>query len=376
MENAAQMDTIRHYLANSPEIDSITVYAYASPEGPFHNNAKLAKKRGEAAKKFILETAQRDIVVNIIPVAEDWEGLHMEILNNYHLEDRQEILDILENESFSNDRKEIEIKKHRESYQYILENLIPQLRRAEWTCYWIVPKPKIERCRPIEAPLLKASDNGLAVTSAEETPAVPAEETLAETAPAIPTAPTAPAEPAPTKKTYTPALKTNLLYDIATVLNASTEFPIGKNFSIMIEDTFPWWNWGPNGNKYCLQLWEMGIEPRWWFKKEAKFQGHFVGLYAKSAMYDFQYDTKINYQGEYWSTGATYGYAMMLGRHLRLEFSLSVGFLQTDYRHYQPSHGYEDLYIDKYKTGTVSYFGPTKVAVSLVLPIDIPYKKK
>ncbi len=369
MENSAQMDTIRHYLANSPEIDSITVYAYASPEGPFHNNAKLAKKRGEAARRFILEAAQRDIVINIIPVAEDWEGLYMEILNNYHLEDRQEILDILENESFSNDRKEIEIKKHRESYRYILENLIPRLRRAEWVCYWIVPKPPVERCGAIAAPALKAPEGGLAKSKAEGIPTEEEKQKKQEHE-------QAPGTQEHTQKTYTPALKTNLLYDIATVLNASTEFPIGKNFSIMIEDTFPWWNWGPNGNKYCLQLWEMGIEPRWWFKKEAKFQGHFVGLYAKSAMYDFQYDTKINYQGEYWSTGATYGYAMMLGRHLRLEFSLSVGFLQTDYRHYQPSHGYEDLYIDKYKTGTVSYFGPTKVAVSLVLPIDIPYKKK
>ena len=53
----------------------------------------------------------------------------------------------------------------------------------------------------------------------------------------------------------------------------------------------------------------------------------------------------------------------------QMEFSVSAGFLRTDYRHYQPDPGYEHLFRDKYNVGTVSWFGPTKLKVSLVIPI-------
>ena len=91
-------------------------------------------------------------------------------------------------------------------------------------------------------------------------------------------------EPEPPKERfYTVAAKTNLLYDAVTALNAEVEFPVGKNFSVMVEDVFPWWNWGPNGKKYCFQIWSMGIEPRWWFARDDRrdyLTGHFAGVYG------------------------------------------------------------------------------------------------
>ena len=47
------------------------------------------------------------------------------------------------------------------------------------------------------------------------------------------------------RKYWYPALKTNLLLDAVTAVNAEIEFPIGKHFSILVEDIFPWWSWGP-----------------------------------------------------------------------------------------------------------------------------------
>lgn len=180
-------------------------------------------------------------------------------------------------------------------------------------------------------------------------------------------------EPEPPKERfYTVAAKTNLLYDAVTALNAEVEFPVGKNFSVMVEDVFPWWNWGPNGKKYCFQIWSMGIEPRWWFARDDRrdyLTGHFAGVYGMSGKYDLQWDTKLCYQGEFWSAGLTYGYALPVSRWMNMEFSVSAGFLRTDYRHYQPDPGYEHLFRDKYNVGTVSWFGPTKLKVSLVIPI-------
>lgn len=174
------------------------------------------------------------------------------------------------------------------------------------------------------------------------------------------------------RRYWYPALKTNLLYDAVSALNGEIEFPIGKKFSLVVEDVFPWWKWGTNDKKYCFQLWTMGVEPRWWFRRNDRkdwLSGHFAGAYAMSGKYDLQWKTSPCYQGEYWSAGLSYGYALPLCKWLNMEFSLSVGYIRSDYRHYQPDEDYEHLYRDKFKVGTVSFFGPTKAKVSLVLPI-------
>ena len=103
---------------------------------------------------------------------------------------------------------------------------------------------------------------------------------------------------------------------------------------------------------------------------------HFLGGYAMSGKYDFQRDYDACYQGEFWSAGITYGYSMRLSRRFNLEFSISVGYLSTAYRHYFPADDYSELWRDHYDQGRKSYFGPTKAKIALVWPLQIPYKKK
>lgn len=176
------------------------------------------------------------------------------------------------------------------------------------------------------------------------------------------------------------ALKTNLLFDAATMLNAEIEFPIGKRLSILWEDVFPWWE---TGNKYCLQNWQMGPEVRYWFKPwdphgTDKLRGFFVGAYGASAKGDLQNDREFDYQYEYWSAGLTGGWSARLGRSNwgRLELSLGLGYANVDYRHYFPMDDYSKLIRDPYDVGTASFWGPTKAKVSLVLPINVTRNKK
>ena len=181
------------------------------------------------------------------------------------------------------------------------------------------------------------------------------------------------------------AVKTNLLYDAVTALNVEVEVPLGRHFSVMVEDVFPWWE---TGNKYCFQMWEMGLEGRYWFKgwdriSTQKLRGFFAGVYAMSSKYDFQWDRDVNLQGEYWSAGISGGYAMAIGRRKRvnLEFSLAVGPMHTVFRHYQPTQSYDKLIRDPYNAGIDYktgqwYFGPTKAKVSLVVPICVRTGKK
>ena len=178
------------------------------------------------------------------------------------------------------------------------------------------------------------------------------------------------------------ALKTNLLFDAVTALNFEVEVPIGKRFSVMVEDVFPWWE---TGNKYCFQVWEMGVEGRFWFKPwknigTEKLRGLFVGPYVMSGKYDFQFDKSINYQGEFWSVGLTAGYSLPLGKKKwgNLEFSLSLGYLQSPYRHYLPTDDYVKLIHDPALDGTFYdiFLYPTKAKISLVVPLNFPTRKE
>ncbi|MBO4670472.1 MAG: DUF3575 domain-containing protein [Bacteroidales bacterium] len=176
------------------------------------------------------------------------------------------------------------------------------------------------------------------------------------------------------------ALKTNLLYDLATVYNLALEIPVWDRLSVVVEDTFPWWE---TSFKYCLQMWEIGGEVRYWFKSwdpkgADKLLGFFAGAYGMSSKFDFQWLNSVDYQGEYWSAGLTGGWSTTLGRRkwANLELSLGLGYLHTDWRHYLPTDVYDKLIRDKANTGSVDYWGPTRAQVSLVIPINVNVRRK
>lgn len=362
LDNAMQMARIKDMLLHSPHIDSIAIYAYSSPEGSPKWNNWLAVKRAEAAKAFILSNLSNDSILqpeNIIlhPMGENWEGLYEELYANYHLLNRDAVLRIMKA------RVSTETKKWRlqnldggYTYTWIIRNHMPRLRVATWICVY-VQKPDFV------APVIQDYKPDLGTIRIDT---LPLPELL-------------PMPVAEKRKSTMFALKTNLLYDAVTALNAEVEVPIGKRFSVMVEDVFPWWKAGPNGNKYCLQMWTMSVEPRWWFYRKGmndRLQGHFVAPYVMSGKYDLQWDTSICYRGYGWSAGLTYGYSMPLCKWLNMEFSISIGYLNASYQHYQPSPDYEHLYKDPVNAGRMTYVGPTKVKVSLVVPIRFSWRTR
>ncbi len=361
LDNVWQLDTIKRYLATSPVIDSIVIYSYASPEGTQKTNERLAKKRGETAMRFIRQySKQEDLKIIIKPTTENWQDLIIDIEANYDKPDKQKVLKILKDPTIDDNVRET-LLKNQKYYKYILRNHFPRLRKATWKCTWIVPEPE-----PREIVMMAA-----VTPPAQDTMDIPHRGGII-----VPPFPEPPVIETVEKDRYQFALKTNLLYDVVTALNAEIEIPIGKRVSIMVEDVFPWWTGGPNGNKYALQAWHIGVEPRFWIKPDDYLHGHFIGLYGATGKADLQYDFDLCYQNYFWSAGLTYGYALPIGKRLHMEFSISAGFMQADYQHYQPGPGYEDLYIDRNLSGKFSWIGPTKAKISLVLPIDIPYKKK
>ena len=356
MDNAATIDTIRFCLTHSVHIDSITVYAWASPEGGYPHNKWLSEKRAAAAKELLLALAADTTKLNagkikISPLAENWEGLLELVEQNYRRPNRERLLRILRAEGIGEETRKWRIRNLDDGYtwNYLKRHYMKQLRSATWVCVWtsvgaIAPLPELRDS-------LRAPQIGLGRTV--EAVGGPVSE-------------------------FSFSVKTNLLADLVTAVNLGVEVPLGEDFSVNAHFTFPWWTAGPYGNKYALQLLDAEGELRWWFAKgEERFEGHYLALQGSGGKFDLQWGRDIGcYQCYNWGVGLSYGYAMSLGKHLNMEFALTLGYLAIDYQHYVPSPDWSVLLRDNSKVGTLHYFGPTGLKVSLVYPFHIQYKRR
>lgn len=351
MDNAATIDTIRFCLTHSVHIDSITVYAWASPEGGYPHNVWLSEKRAAAAKELLLELAADTTRLNegkikISPLAENWPGLIELVERDYRLPNRDKLLRILHAEGIGEETRKWRIKNLDGGYtwNYLKRHYMKQLRSATWVCVWtsvgaIMPLGQVtDTLLPPEARL------GRKVEAVRK----PSSE-------------------------FTFAAKTNLLGDVVTAVNLGLEVPIGNDFSVNAHFMFPWWTAGPYGNKYALQILNAEGEFRWWFAPgEERLEGHYLALQGSGGKFDLQWGRDIGcYQCYNWGVGLSYGYAMSLGEHWNLEFALTLGYLAIDYQHYVPSPDWSVLLRDNAKAGVLHYFGPTGLKISLVYPFHI-----
>ena len=177
------------------------------------------------------------------------------------------------------------------------------------------------------------------------------------------------------------ALKTNMVFDALSLLNAEVEVPVARRWSVMGEYMFPWWWYNHKRNTWWL--WNRGqnaieiisgsLEARYWFdqynprKAYTPFKGWFVGAFGGGGYYDLERKGK-GYQGEFWMAGISGGYVKQLSRQWLLEFSFSTGYLHTNYRYYNAiwsdiDHRY---HLIRQSNGSTSWFGPLKAKVSLV----------
>lgn len=305
-------------------IDSVKVVAYSSPEGNQKHNLDLAEARANSMRRY-LESAYPDLLGRISTDfgVSPWPEKRT----------RSELV-------------RLRFAAFRLSFPYAIHIPVPELDFDIDESFYVLDLPEDELTVSFDA--VRAADIPAYVYERE--------------------------------KVMIAAVKTNVLYDLVTAYNVEIEVPIADRFSVLVEDVFPWWE---TSFKYCLQMWEMGAEARYWFrswdpKGTDKLLGFFAGIYGMSSKYDLQWISDVDYQGEYWSAGVTGGWTTALGREkwANLELSLGLGYLQTDYRSYLPTDAYDKLIRNPYITGRASYFGPTKLKVSIVVPIRVNRKKE
>ncbi|MCD8183316.1 MAG: DUF3575 domain-containing protein [Bacteroides sp.] len=354
-------------------IDSIRISAYTSPEGNPAYNERLAARRADALKQYLLgEYPYLDrYPLHTSSTTEQWDTLRSIVEYDDSIPCGEEILQILSLDA-PNARKEFLMHKLNAGipFRYLSDSIFPNLRNASMcTVYYrplkhpgaeeravsvlALPRPcHAERSRSISSPIY--AERADASTTLSMTGA--GKGSMIGYGSGVHT------------RRLLFALKTNLLFDAALMPNIELEVPIGKRWSLNGEYMFPWWLM--DGDKYCLEILMGGLEGRYWLgdrRRREVLTGHFLSLYAGGGKYDLQWQEN-GYQGEFFiAAGIGYGWSTAIARNLHLELNLGIGMLRTNYRHYHAQNNYQTLLWQE--NGRYTWIGPTKAKISLVWTI-------
>ena len=112
-------------------LQSIEVSAYASPDGGYSFNERLAEKRQNVSTKYLkkeLKKISMDAEVDTKFTAEDWDGFK-ELVSKSNLQDKDVILRVLSMYQDPEEREQ-QIRNMSSVFTEIADGILPELRRA------------------------------------------------------------------------------------------------------------------------------------------------------------------------------------------------------------------------------------------------------
>lgn len=375
-------------LMKDPDIivHAVVVETGASPEGGVQYNDRLALERARSIRAWILSNIPLNASqVKAYSVGADWEGLWHSVWNS-SCPWRTEVLDIITETGVRtdpSDEQKVECQKRLKAldggkaWAWMLENLFPDLRAGAGTLRCVVSQ--------------QASSQKDTVVVIHEYEGPDAEWYLAAAATRATDASVRNMKEYLRKKPKgyrrdslwrdpVVAVRTNLLMP---AMNVGVEVPIGNRWSVAADWYSPWlWRqWGNRiytPQKYCFEGLGGFVEGRYWFGnnhlsydscRKYRLSGHSLGLIVGAGYYDYQWDW-IGRQGEYFTIGVGYMYALPLGKRggIRLEFEVAAGYMNTGWRGYGV-HETGGKLIGNYEDASWQGVVPMKAGVNLVVPI-------
>ena len=120
-------------------VKRITIKGFASPEGSYENNTRLAKGRTESLKQYVrnLYHFSNDFISTAYE-PEDWEGLRA-FVETSGLEHRSEILAVIDDGTLDPDTKDWRLKlRFPEDYAFLLREVYPGLRHSDYTIEYTI----------------------------------------------------------------------------------------------------------------------------------------------------------------------------------------------------------------------------------------------
>lgn len=145
------------------------------------------------------------------------------------------------------------------------------------------------------------------------------------------------------------ALKNNLLYDAALTWNAGVETRIRPQWTLALGAGYSPYKLGTNSTQRWRHLMIMP-EARYWFCEA--YARHFISM---NAVYSHYNASKLNlpiygtgdyrYQGDFAGAGASYGYAVAIGKnkHWNVEFEVGADLCYSWYDKYECEHCGDEL---------------------------------
>ncbi len=353
-------------------VDAVLLRGSASPEGATMDNRALAESRAHALDSWFADTLglMGRTLYHREAVGEDWEGL-ARIVKSLDAEEypwRDTALDIIEHtpEWVTEGGVVVDSRKNRlrlleggRVWRWLDANVFPELRSVGMSVECIVSRPLPPR-----------TDTVYVTNTVRDTVYID-----------ITPAPTfsAPERRGPdySGKRMLFALRTNVLS--VPLGNLGLEIPLGERWSIGADIYYPWiWRSGHaegvDKTGSCFELMAADVELRYWFPRKDKqpaqrLLGHSLGLYAAAGQYDFEQDWS-GHQGEFYNVGLDYLWAVPLFRgRMHLELELGIGYIWSTSRPYDCLSPGDKIYHRKGVTQQITWFGPTRTQISLVVPI-------
>ncbi len=362
-------------------IDTLTISAFASPEGGSAYNKRLSERRAVTLRDYIVSRYPGLGSSKIVTAArgENWDGMERLAENDANLPSKDKVLGILRSSMDEQQKQEAltRLDGGTTYYRYILPRYYPYLRLGAMVFMSYTPQT-LPAPRPAGEP--SARPDTLASAAPEGVAPQPEPGLL----PAQPQPEFLPAQPQsqPPVLSYPFALKTNLLYDLAGAANLGVEIPLGERWSVIGDAAYAYWR--TSNHLYALQTLEYGVSGRYWLPVSERrkrsnpewgkpLRGWNFGVYGRYwQRYDVQWKDGCQGDGS-WSAGVTAGYAFPVGRNLSLEAGLGAGYFSTSqYRTYdRPLYDTEgDYHLIWRETGRWSGFTLTKVNFSLVWLVE------
>lgn len=145
----AIIDTVRN--DKNITITGIRLEGYASPEGGYANNARLAKERTAALLSYVrnyYDFPEGLLTMNFTP--EDWVGLR-KFIENSALPRKAEILNIIDLDERDMDAKEKRLARFvgPDTYRFLLTECYPALRHSDYTVSYTVRGFDLEETRQL-----------------------------------------------------------------------------------------------------------------------------------------------------------------------------------------------------------------------------------
>lgn len=156
-QNSRELSTIRETVESVRDdkyatITGIGIKGYASPEGSYANNERLAKGRSEALLAYVKERCDLSgVSTDVQYEPEDWEGLEARVERS-SLPDKEALLSVIRDASITDpDRREAKLKTIAggEPYRYLLKEIYPALRHSDYTVSYTIRPISVEEAKQL-----------------------------------------------------------------------------------------------------------------------------------------------------------------------------------------------------------------------------------